>query len=290
MLSWSDLAKEIDMRDVDTINVVTTMHRGGYDLYGRKMISSFLEHWPSNTTLTVYAEDFEVEESSKQLEVLDLHATCPELVSFKKATTLPWQKGLTGATEKARSKQSDTYNYKFDGLKFSNKVFAYCKQAERSDARYMVWIDADTLTLKPVPEDFIASLGGGFLQYLGRRYVHSECGFMRFDLNHPNALQFFRAMQAMYESGEIYTLNEWHDSFVFDTVRSVLSASGTIDAHSISSYDIQWHPFVNSVLGEYMDHLKGDRRKILGSSKALRQDRVSLSQKILKKLKLAKEA
>jgi len=276
------------MGDIGSVNVVTTMHRGGYELYGRKMIRSFLQHWPSNTTLTVYAEDFQPEESSDRLEVLDLHATCPELLAFKKATIFPWQKGLIGpnVARETGLKQTDSYDYKFDALKFSNKVFAYCKQATRTTAPYMVWLDADTVTLKPVPEDFIASLGDGFLYYLGRRYMHSECGFMRFDLRHPNAQLFFKTMQAMYESGEIYTLNEWHDSFVFDTVRSVLCASGTIDAHSISSYDVPRHPFVNSVLGDYMDHLKGNRRKARGASASRDRRKESLLHKLLKKLQL----
>lgn len=279
------------MGDTNTVNVVTTMHRGGYEQYGREMVRSFLQHWPSNVRLTIYAEDFEVAETSEKLEVLDLHQMCPELLAFKKANQEPWQKGFTGSSvgKEARVKLTNKYNFKFDGVKFSNKVFAYCKEASRTDARYLVWLDADTVTLKPVPADFIASLGDTFVEYLGRRYTHSECGFMRFDLHHPNAQQFFKAMQAMYETGEIYTLNEWHDSFVFDVVRSVLSATGTIDEHSISSYDVSRHPFVNSVLGTYMDHLKGDQRKAAGSSSLRDHGKEPLPRKILRKLKLVKD-
>lgn len=280
------------MGSSNTVNVVTTMHRGGYEQYGQEMVRSFLQHWPSNVRLTIYAEDFKVEEASERLEVVDLHEMCPELLAFKSTNIAPWQKGYIGASaaKAAHIKLAEKYNFKFDAVKFSNKVFAYCKQASRTDSRYMVWLDADTVTLKPIPEDFIASLGDTFIEYLGRRFTHSECGFMRFDMQHPNAGQFFKTMQAMYESGEIYTLNEWHDSFIFDTVRSVLSASGSISAHSISSYEISRHPFVNSILGDYMDHLKGDNRKARGGSTSRDRGKEALPRKILRKLKLVKEA
>jgi hypothetical protein len=279
------------MKSTETVNVVTTMHLDGYERYGRTMIRTFLDHWPANAQLTVYAQDFEVAERSDRLGILNLHETCPELLTFKKANTEPWKNGLTGsaASKQAWVKLTDAHNFKFDAVKFSNKVFAYCRQATLTDARYLVWLDADTVTLKPIPEDFIPSLGKAFIEYLGRRYTHSECGFMRFDMHRPNAQEFFSTIRAMYETGEIYTLNEWHDSFVFDVVRSVMCASGTIDAHSISKYDVSRHPFIDSVLGAYMDHLKGNRRKILGSSTARDRGNETVRQKILRRLKLGRE-
>ncbi|WP_159591622.1 hypothetical protein [Chelativorans xinjiangense] len=279
------------MTDTHVVNVVTTMHRGGYEQYGQIMVRTFLEHWPENVRLTVYAEDFELQEHSERLEVVDLHQACPALVAFKEANKAPWQNGVTGssAAKEARVKLTDKYHFKYDAVKFSNKVFAYCAQASRTNSRYLVWLDADTVTTKPVPEDFITSLGDAFLIYLGRRYTHSECGFLRFDMSHSNALEFFRVMQAMYESGEIYTLNEWHDSFVFDVVRSVLCAAGTIDAETIARYDVARHPFVHSVLGAYMDHLKGGHAKKLGKSSLRSRGMEPLPRKILRKLGLVED-
>ncbi|MCT7374876.1 hypothetical protein [Chelativorans salis] len=276
------------MTDTHDVNLVTTMHRGGYEKYGQTMVQTFLEYWPENVRLTVYAENFELQEQSKRLEVVDLHQACPALVAFKEANKEPWQNGLpeSSAAKEARTKLTYKYNFKYDAVKFSNKVFAYCTQASRTSSRYLVWLDADTVTTKPIPEDLISSLGDAFLLYLGRRYTHSECGFLRFDMGHPNALEFFRTMQAMYVSGEIYTLNEWHDSFVFDVVRSVLCAVGTIDAETISSYEVSRHPFVHSALGTYMDHLKGDHAKQLGRSSLRSRGMEPLPRKILRKLGL----
>ena len=66
-----------------TIAVVTTFHKAGYDLYGKRMIQSFLQQWPSEVRLYVYAEDCAVEETAPNLFVRDLHASSPELVAFK---------------------------------------------------------------------------------------------------------------------------------------------------------------------------------------------------------------
>ncbi|PRD41100.1 hypothetical protein C5748_23615 [Phyllobacterium phragmitis] len=274
------------------VNVVTTMHRGGYEKYGARMIESFLAHWPQNATLTVYAEDFSIPAIPGRLECFDLHASCPELVRFKEENTESWQRGYVDAhmRKNVAARLQAKYDFKFDGVKFANKVYAYCQHAKRTEARYMVWLDADTVTLKPIAPDFITDLGTGFVLYLGRRFTHSECGFMRFDMSRPNAGKFFEIMQNMYSSGEIYTLNEWHDSFVFDVVRSTASAAGLIDAVSISAEAVSRHPFIHSPLGQYMDHLKGDQRKQRGKSSTRDWGNEVFSRKLMRKLRLIEDA
>jgi hypothetical protein len=37
--------------------VVTTFNKSGYDKYGSRMIQSFIQNWPADITLYVYAED-----------------------------------------------------------------------------------------------------------------------------------------------------------------------------------------------------------------------------------------
>ena len=64
------------------ISVVTTFHPAGYEQYGRRMIETFLRHWPTDVHLTVYAQDCAVEYSAPNLSVLDLHESIPQLVAF----------------------------------------------------------------------------------------------------------------------------------------------------------------------------------------------------------------
>ena len=63
--------------------VVTTFNKKGYDLYGKRMINSFIRNWPSEITLYVYAEGFSVTETAPNLVVRDLNQASPGLVAFK---------------------------------------------------------------------------------------------------------------------------------------------------------------------------------------------------------------
>jgi hypothetical protein len=71
----------------------------------------------------------------------------------------------------------------------------------------------------------------------------------------------------MYDNAEsgIFTLAEWHDSYVFDAVRK---------RHALR--ELNWtahlqmgegHPLINCEWGAYIDHLKGER-KSLGKSRS----------------------
>ncbi len=106
-----------------------------------------------------------------------------------------------------------------------------------------------------------------FVAYFGREFTHTETGFLGFDLSRPNAAEFFDTVQRIYLSGEVFRLREWHDCEVFDVARTVLTAQGRITARNISPGGTI-HPIANSVLGEYIDHLKGFERKKAGISPA----------------------
>jgi hypothetical protein len=72
----------------------------------------------------------------------------------------------------------------------------------------------------------------------------------------------------MYDDAEsgIFTLAEWHDSFVFDAVRTKFKGQIIENNWSRGIITGEGHPLINSSWGGYLDHLKGDR-KDLGRSK-----------------------
>jgi hypothetical protein len=73
----------------------------------------------------------------------------------------------------------------------------------------------------------------------------------------------------MYDDAEsgIFTLDEWHDSFVFDAVRKKFKGQLKELNWSAGVVRGEGHPLINSAWGAYLDHLKGDR-KDLGRSKS----------------------
>jgi hypothetical protein len=86
------------------------------------------------------------------------------------------------------------------------------------------------------------------------------------NLRSAGTADFLKEFQRVYDDAEngIFTMKEWHDSFVFDVVRkSITLAQHDWSSHLISG---EGHPLINSEWGAYLDHLKGDR-KSLGRSK-----------------------
>ena len=63
--------------------VVTTFNAEGYNSYGRRMIQTFLQTWPQDVLLRVYAEGCRVTETAPNLQVLNLEESSPELAAFK---------------------------------------------------------------------------------------------------------------------------------------------------------------------------------------------------------------
>jgi len=243
------------------VTVTTSMHHAGYEEYGRRFIETFERCWPDNYRLRIYAEGFPLQPSSARATVLDLLQAVPEVAEFR---------GKFAARPQAQGEMPDGgYNYRLDAVKFANKSFATAHASRTCGTRFLVWLDADSVTLRAVPRHLVASLIGGetFVAYFGREFTHTETGFLAFDLSRPNAAEFFNTIQRIYLSGEVFRLREWHDCEVFDVARSVLTAQGRITSRNISPGSMM-HPIANSVLGEYIDHLKGPDRKKAGTSLA----------------------
>ena len=49
--------------------VVTTFNQSGYNKYGSRMIQSFIQNWPTDIILYVYAEDWTVLDRDGNLAV-----------------------------------------------------------------------------------------------------------------------------------------------------------------------------------------------------------------------------
>lgn len=245
----------------EPVTVTTSMHAAGHEEYGRRFLETFEQFWPDNYRLRVYAEGFELQPGSARATVLDLLQAAPGVAEFR---------GKFASRPQAQGRMPDGgYNYRLDAVKFANKSFATVHASRSCGTRFLVWLDADSVTLKPVPRQLVTSLIGKetFVAYFGREFTHTETGFLAFDLSQPNAAEFFDTIERIYLSGEVFRLREWHDCEVFDAARTVLAAQGRITSRNISPGGVI-HPIANSVLGEYIDHLKGPDRKRAGASLA----------------------
>lgn len=247
--------------------VVTTFNAAGYEQYARRSIKTFLKHWPGNVRMVAYVDEGpEVVDIRHNRLTVHKHDWLP-LIEFK--TTHKNTPSMNGDRGQGR------YDYRFDAVKFCHKPFALARFMTVDNANMdppadkVIWLDADTVTHSPIPWPVVERMCPKrvHFSYLGRNYKYSECGFMVFDA--VKALGFIKAVAKLYTSGAFKSEREWHDSYLFDQVRKVQELTGlktlnmTPELHRRNGGG---HPFVNSFLGEYMDHLKGPR-KITGKPK-----------------------
>ena len=250
------------------ISVVTTFHQAGYDQYGQRMIQTFLKNWPKNVKLYVYAENCTVHESSDNLIVLDLLKSSEELVSFKnKWKNVPYANGDISTIPYLSGRKDSKKSFKWDAVRFAHKVYSIFHCAKIIDTDVLIWMDADTVCHSPITIETIQNLIplDKDLCFLGRKGKFSECGLYSMNLRSASVQDFLKRFQWMYDDAEngIFKQDEWHDSFIFDITRkhTVLNELDW-SSHIITG---EGHPLINSEWGEYLDHLKGDR-KLTGKS------------------------
>ena len=237
-------------------SVVTTFNAGGYKQYGSRMIDTFLATWPQDVQLLVYAEDVAVSQQATNLKIVNLSQASPELIEFKRIWgNVPKANGnpFPGAERKA---------FKWQAVRFAHKVYAIFHAARTCGTEWLIWMDADmvchsTINTQKLDQFFPDTID---LCYAGRSNKFTECGLYGMHLTSPVTQEFLTEFQRMYDDAEngIFTLKEWHDSFVFDAVRKRFPmrelnwSQGLINGEG--------HPLINCEWGTYIDHLKGDRK------------------------------
>jgi hypothetical protein len=213
------------------------------------MAESFSFYWPPAIQLTVYTEGFagDLERANVRFEELDLAA--PWLG--------PWQRRYA-PIQVARVGSGKSYDMRFDAIRFSYKVAAI-GAADRS-AGVLIWIDADTVTHATITLSWLARLfPSGDLAWLEREAIYPECGFMMFRL--PGAEDVIRDLLNLYQSGRLFALPQWHDSYAIETIASLHAAGGKLKIWSLSGAARKHaHVFANSELSTRMDHFKGPRK------------------------------
>ncbi len=257
------------------ITVCTTFHKPGLDLYGQRFIDSFAGKVDKQINLLVYAEDcIPNNPDPEQIKVLDAKQTLPKLNAFKaRWANDPRANGIPPDDIKARRPRDWHKKFKWDAIRFANKVYAVFDACERS-SDWCVWMDADTFVHSNWSYDQFKNLlpNDKWLTYVGRgkgSQTWPECGFYGLNLNDTICQDFLKEFERVYQDPEngIFKLEEWHDSFVFGNILNamkdyypeVLDYSAEMYIRTAKTGG-GGHPLINSVLVTWIDHMKGDRK------------------------------
>jgi hypothetical protein len=248
------------------VAVVTSCSNEGFQRYGRRFLDTFHRFWPVQTPIHIVSEDtlnlpLSITGSKRSVSFWDL-ASSPAAASFyerHKSNAKAHGLGQIGIVIKPHERRPG-YSYRHDAYRFSKKVFAIELVMQKITAGRLVWLDADIVTLCPVPDNLMFELPpqDHSIAYLDRSPHHSECGFVGYNLEHAATRPFVSEFTRLYASDEVFALREWHDSWVFDFLRLEMEVPSYAIPHTKKSLS---HPFVHSVLGQYMDHLKGSRKE-----------------------------
>lgn len=233
---------------------ITTFSQSYYRKWGRDGLASLVDHWPGR--IVAYYEYEPPREFEDRVEYVDLMAD-EELLHFLKWTGMvPLLQGIL---------PDGRYHYRSNANKFGRKVFAITKHAERGEPFY--FIGADVRALKPIPLEFVEGLmrdkAGVFLL---RRHLkmHVESDFAGYDPRHPKMARLLRAYRAAFINGSFLELSEWHDCAALDMLIKVLKLTPHINNLSDDvkgEGELGYNVWPNTVLGEYMTHLKGNLKK-----------------------------
>lgn len=176
---------------------------------------------------------------------------------------------LLQETNLTKFKKRNKGNPQIDGffkgaIKFAPKSYSVIHRLENTDSDYTIWLDADVFVHSKIDQSFYDRVidPEKMATVLGRKHRYLESGFVVYNHSHPRLEEFTKTYKACYEEDKIFDIPEWHDAFVVDWIIKKMDAP----ILNLTPYGENYqHVFVDSFLGDYMDHMKGDRKKQGGS-------------------------
>ena len=257
-----------------SLAVITTFPPNRWEAYAKRMLESFIANWPNDVKLYVYYEKKLPEIINSKIEYINLEEVNPGLIKFKErhkndpVANGELQEIPGGVRRRLEAGEYDKGKSSFlwDAVRFAHKTYCVYHAIRNINTDVILWLDADTYTFKPISKEFVLNLipENKLVNYLGRGDKFPECGWVSYNKQHPQITEFINAWIELYEKDTLFKHLEWHDSYVFWQVLKQIAPNQGADIGRGAGARGH-HIFVNSVLGEYIDHLKG-KRKIKGKS------------------------
>jgi len=259
---------------MQTFTLTTTWGQKHWNVYAKRCLESIAKHWPSQVQKIFYPDDITQQIDILNTQYIDLHSQQPELKEFITRNT-------NHPLVDERMEKPLRSKFEYDVIRFSYKVYCMLDAAEKCNTDQLIFIDADTVTYKDIPIEWLDHIAphDKFSTFLGRpKKGFSETGFITFNMKLKESKDFFARWREYYTKDLWVNLVGFTDSFTYDAARldtTDRSLDNDLNDGRYLGYRGSKHPFVNSELGDYMDHLKGDRKDIQSSvqdMKVKRQD------------------
>lgn len=261
------------------LTLVTSMNAKLYAEYGARFLEGWERYAGDGVRLVVCFEGEEPDhpfKSSKKIFVCNIYSELQRRFRSRYGRLIT----AAGMIPMRANQQSGLYymqyNYRYDALRFSFKAYSLHRvfRELQLHSRFVGWIDSDVVCLKKFDLSSLAEVlpsDGTLASYLGRDSFpapnpYSECSLFIVDHDKAAGSEFIDEYIRFYDSGEVFELVEWHDCMVFDEVRKKYEVAGYSFKDLSGPFKSSEHPFINSELGKFFDHLKGPVRKANGTS------------------------
>lgn len=220
------------------MRVITTCTKDSLAAYGHRWLDS-RKNWPAGTDFRFYTEGFTVDCPGKDFE---------ELREFS-----AW---------KRRHRNYIPPSWRYNVVAYAHKVFAAIDALYDYDG-IGVWLDADCVTYKPVPDGFVDDLlQGNYLAHFKRPGLYTETGMWIMDCAKPEHRGFLDAWRDMYLTDRFKLLQQWTDCHTLD---ATIRASGISTTDLSGEFGKHMHPMALTEIGKYIDHQKGPRKSMAKS-------------------------
>ena len=260
-----------------SLTVVTTWGSKYWPNPVQAGIQSTVKNWPGHAKILLYPDDMSQQLALPRTEYYNLCKEQPKLKEFidRHKNNPKFNPRIKQSKTEQKDFDKNTQIFIYDAVRFSYKVFA-CIDAWQKTKPDMLWfLDADIITFDKIPMSWLEHIipDKSFTSYLGRpKKGFSETGYYAFNTAHKYAGEFFERWQTYYDKDRFLELKGYTDSFTFDGARIELEKEGKIKNEDLNDGRFAGgrrsrHPFINSELGQYMDHLKGYDRKTAMTSK-----------------------
>ena len=164
-----------------TVKVITTLHKDGYNLYGKRSIETWSKYFPQDWEIVYYAEKHQPE-FDKRVTIVDFDKICPDWEGFYSA--------IKESYEKKKSSDKKILNWHKKALRWSFKSFSLLHALKNPSTKYLIWLDSDVIANKPPINNWIQiCLNGKCMagQFENIKVGgHVETGVLIFDLEHPD--------------------------------------------------------------------------------------------------------
>jgi hypothetical protein len=231
------------------IQIITSFNQLYYDLIGKDCVSSFIEYWPEELSLTCYVEEFKLPTRAR-IQQIDFSKLDPD---YKK-----YQSGL-GLNPSMK--------------KFAKKAYSVMHAMHHSTADWVIWLDADVITVQSLPIELLQRVlkPGHLATYMGVKYTLDkggnpgdwlvpETGFFAVNTRHEDFATFRAEYCRRYHKRDYADLRRFYDNDVFGAALLTVPKAQVFDL--CESFGKKYKtPLRHTILGDHLIHYKAKHSK-----------------------------